>query len=143
VAFPFWKQLPAIDISMVDDIPKVLDVLRAIHRNFDIGRICMAAEFRAHNDEHTRFEFLAACDGIEIVEEPHVVLKQRVPAAIGLIRTGDTVQYAKCDSGMVLIRSVCQTVEFCRLPGRPGDRVAWGYCCRSAWSFSPCKESRK
>jgi D-ribose pyranase len=26
--------------------------------------------------------------------EPHVDFKKRVPAAIGLIRTGDTIQYA-------------------------------------------------
>ena len=29
-----------------------------------------------------------------IIYEPHVAFKQRVPQAIGLIRTGDTTQYA-------------------------------------------------
>jgi D-ribose pyranase len=29
-----------------------------------------------------------------LTHEPHVQFKKRVPAAIGLIRTGDTVQYA-------------------------------------------------
>jgi len=32
--FPFWPQVETIDISLVDDIPKVLDVLRAIRSNF-------------------------------------------------------------------------------------------------------------
>jgi D-ribose pyranase len=31
---------------------------------------------------------------IPLVFEPHVDFKKRVPAAIGLIRTGDTTQYA-------------------------------------------------
>ena len=32
--------------------------------------------------------------GAPIEFEPHVEFKKRVPHAIGLIRTGDTVQYA-------------------------------------------------
>ena len=31
---------------------------------------------------------------IPIAYEPHIDFKLRVPAAIGLIRTGDTIQYA-------------------------------------------------
>ena len=40
-----------------------------------------------------------ALQGIPSTHEPHVQFKQRVPGAIGLIRTGDTVQYAN----MVLV----------------------------------------
>jgi D-ribose pyranase len=32
--------------------------------------------------------------GIPLTHEPHVKFKLRVPGAIGLIRTGDTTQYA-------------------------------------------------
>jgi D-ribose pyranase len=32
--------------------------------------------------------------GIELIHEPHVEFKKRVPHSIGLIRTGDTTQYA-------------------------------------------------
>jgi D-ribose pyranase len=32
--------------------------------------------------------------GVPIVYEPHVIFKKRVPLAIGLIRTADTVPYA-------------------------------------------------
>ena len=28
--FPFWPEIDTVDIALVDDIPKVLDVLRAI-----------------------------------------------------------------------------------------------------------------
>jgi D-ribose pyranase len=92
--FPFWPQIETVDISLVDGIPRVLDVLKAIRSNFVVGRIVMAEEFRAANDEKTRLEFEEAAAGIPIVFEPHVEFKKRVPQAVGLIRTGDTFQYA-------------------------------------------------
>jgi D-ribose pyranase len=92
--FPFWPQVETIDISLVDDVPKVLDVLRAIRSNFVAGRAFMAEEFRAANGKETCLEFERALAGIPLVFEPHVGFKKRVPQAVGLIRTGDTVQYA-------------------------------------------------
>jgi len=92
--FPFWPQVETIDISLVDDIPKVLDVLRAIRSNFVAGKAFMAEEFRAANGKDTCLEFERALAGIPVVFEPHVEFKRRVPQAIGLIRTGDTTQYA-------------------------------------------------
>jgi D-ribose pyranase len=92
--FPFWPQVETIDLSLVDDVPTVIDVLRAIQPNFDIARVWMAEEFVRENDEATRTRFAAALSGIAIAYEPHLDLKRRVPPAIGLIRTGDTVQYA-------------------------------------------------
>lgn len=92
--FPFWPQVETIDISLVDGIPRVLAVLRAIRANFVVGRVFMAEEFRAANPEETRAEFDRALAGIALVVEPHVEFKKRVPNAIGLIRTADTVPYA-------------------------------------------------
>ena len=92
--FPFWPQVETIDISLVDDIPKVLDVLRAIRSNFVAGRVFMAEEFVAANVKDTRLEFERALGGIPVEYEPHAEFKKRVPQAIGLIRTGDTIQYA-------------------------------------------------
>jgi D-ribose pyranase len=92
--FPFWPQIETIDISLVDDVPRVLDVLGAIRANFNVGRVIMADEFLTHNTAAVRKRFDAALDGISLVFEPHAALKQRVPSAIGLIRTGDTTQYA-------------------------------------------------
>jgi len=92
--FPYWPQLETVDLSLVDDLPRVLDVLRAIRPNFEIGHAWMAEEFRAANSERTRTEFEAALDGIPLTLERHVAFKKRVPGAIGLIRTGDTTQYA-------------------------------------------------
>lgn len=35
-----------------------------------------------------------ALRGITVVHEPHAEFKQRIPLAIGLMRTGDTTQFA-------------------------------------------------
>ena len=92
--FPFWPQIETIDISLVDGIPRVLDVLQAIRSNFQIGGAWMAEEFHAANPAQARSEFDLALQGIPLVFEPHIDFKKRVPNAIGLIRTGDTAQYA-------------------------------------------------
>src|ERR1019366_646122 len=86
--FPFWPQVETIDISLVDDIPKVLDVLRAIRLNFAAGRAFMAEEFRGANVEGTCLEFERALAGIPLVFEPHVEVKKRVPQAIGFVSSG-------------------------------------------------------
>ncbi|HEY5213408.1 MAG TPA: D-ribose pyranase [Acidobacteriaceae bacterium] len=92
--FPFSKEVETIDISLVDDIPRVLDVLAAIRSNFSVARAFMAEEFNEVNSPETILEFKRALEGIEIKFEPHIDLKKRVPDTIGIIRTGDTIQYA-------------------------------------------------
>lgn len=92
--FPFWPQIETIDISLVDDIPRVLDVLRAIRANFVVGKIVMAEEFRQVNSPETRQRFMESFGDSPATFEPHAQFKERVPRAIGLIRTGDTTQYA-------------------------------------------------
>jgi D-ribose pyranase len=92
--FPNWPTVETIDISLVDDVPCVLDVFKAIQANFVIGKIVMAEEFRTANDSRIVRHFEESFGAIPVIFEPHVPFKQRVPSAIGLIRTGDTVQYA-------------------------------------------------
>ena len=92
--FPFWPQIETVDISLVDDVQTVLEVLAAVRLNFVIDQVWMAEEFLRHNDEATRTRFDNGLAGLNVDREPHVALKQRVPQAIGLIRTGDTLQYA-------------------------------------------------
>lgn len=92
--FPFWPQIETVDISLVDDVPTVLQVLKAIRPNFVIGRAWMAKEFIQHNTKAVQAAFAAALTGIPVHYEPHIQFKKRVPHAIGLIRTGDTTQYA-------------------------------------------------
>mgnify|MGYP001369264594 CR=1 FL=1 len=92
--FPFWPTIETLDLSLVDNIPTVLDVLRAIRPNFLIGHASMAEEFLKNNTTETQTLFREALSGIPLDFEPHITFKKRVPTVIGLIRTGDTVQYS-------------------------------------------------
>ncbi len=92
--FPFWPQIETIDISLMNDVPTVLQVLAALQPDFNAAQAFMASEFLDQNTPEIRERFAAALQGIPTLHEPHVELKKRVPNAIGLIRTGDTVQYA-------------------------------------------------
>ena len=98
--FPFWPQIETIDISLVDDIPRVLQVLEAFNKNFAIGKAFMAVEFNAHNHDRIQSAYGVALAGVPTTFEPHIELKKRVPQAIGLIRTADTTPY-----GNVIIES--------------------------------------
>ena len=92
--FPFWLQVETIDISLVDDVPRVLEGWKAIRGNFVIGQILMAEEFRSVNRRETIASFERCFAPIDVAFVPHAKLKERVPLAVGLIRTGDTTQYA-------------------------------------------------
>src|SRR5579871_4103189 len=70
--FPYWPEIETVAISLVDGIPTVLDVLHAIRKNFVVGRIYMAQEFHAANNAATREALFLACQGAEVIEEPHV-----------------------------------------------------------------------
>ena len=92
--FPFWPMIETVDISLVDDVPTVLQVLGAIRPNFLIGKAWMAREFLKHNSPKAQATFADALRGTILRHEPRLELKKRVPRAIGLIRTGDTTPYA-------------------------------------------------
>ena len=92
--FPFWPEIETVDISVVDDLPSVLQLIAAVRANHNFTQAYQAEEFLKHNSPATRQKFAAALKGVPTTFEPHVEFKQRVPHAIGLIRTGDTVQYA-------------------------------------------------
>jgi D-ribose pyranase len=92
--FPYWPMIETVDISLVDGIPTVLQVLNAVRANLDICEIFMANEFKLENTAEVQQRFAASMQGIPVTFEAHVDMKKRVPGAIGLIRTGDTTQYA-------------------------------------------------
>lgn len=92
--FPYWPQIETVDLSLVDDVPTVLQVLAAIRANGVFGGALMAQEFLDQNDQQTKDAFAAGLDGIPTSYVHHDTFKTHVPQAIGLIRTGDTVQYA-------------------------------------------------
>lgn len=92
--FPSWPQLETIDLSLTDDVPTVLQVLAAIRGHCVFGRIFMAEEFSANNSSERLDAFTRGLQGVPVIHERHIEFKKRVPHALGLIRTGDTTQYA-------------------------------------------------
>ena len=93
-SFPFWPQIETVDISVVDDLPTVLQLIAVVRANHNFTQACMAREFQKNNSAATRASFAKALAGVPTKFEPHVDFKKRVPDAIGLIRTGDTTPYA-------------------------------------------------
>src|ERR1051325_5544959 len=85
--FPFWPQIETVDLSLVDDVPTVLQVLAAVRANFWVASAFMARDFGAHNSAATRAKFVRTLHGVPLRFEPHARFKKRVPSAIGLIRT--------------------------------------------------------
>ena len=92
--FPSWPGIETVDLSLVDGIPTVTQVLNALLPNFSAGKAYMAREFREQNTKAVQKAFAQSLGKVPVAYEPHVEFKKRVPGAVGLIRTGDTVQYA-------------------------------------------------
>ena len=92
--FTFYPQVEIVDLSLVDGVPNVMQVFNAIKPNFDICEIIMANEFKQENTAAVQETFKKAMDGIPTTFEPSAEMKKRVPQAIGIIRTGETIQYA-------------------------------------------------
>ena len=93
--FPFYPNLPTVDISLVDNIPTVRQVLDAIANGYVIGAAWMAREALTHNPPAVIDEYRRLLAPVDIRFEGHYTeFKPRVPGAIGIIRTGDTTQFA-------------------------------------------------
>jgi D-ribose pyranase len=92
--FPFWPMIETVDVSIVDDLPTVLQLIKALRANHNFTQAYMTKEFQKNNFKKTQDDFSRALKRIPTKFEPHVEFKKRVPLAIGLIRTGDTTQYA-------------------------------------------------
>jgi D-ribose pyranase len=94
--FPSWPSVPTIDLSLVDNIPTVEQVLLALLPTCSIGAAVRAKEFKSHNSAATisAAEKLLRTHGIKLTYEKHATLKKRVPSALALIRTADTSPYA-------------------------------------------------
>jgi len=92
--FPSWPGIETVDISLVDGVPTVLQVLAAVRQNHRITSAFMAREFSRENGVAAQAALRSALAGVALTREPHLALKRRVPQAIGIIRTGDTTPYA-------------------------------------------------
>ena len=107
-AFPYWKEIEIIDLSLTKGIPLITDLLGLLKDNFKVGRIWQAEEFLATNpdeiianyDAHFN-SFKGLNSQVEVTRLAHNDFKELVPKSIGLIRTGDPTAY-----GNVILESV-------------------------------------
>lgn len=92
--FPFWPPIETVDISLIDDVPTVAQVIDALLPAFVVGQVFAAEEFGRHNSKEKVDALRTRLGNIPLRFEPHIEFKRRVPHAIGLIRTGDSTPYA-------------------------------------------------
>lgn len=92
--FTNYPKVETVDISLVDNIPTVLQVFENIKPILDISQIIMAEEFKQENTQSAQESVRQVCGNIKVTFEPSDQMKKRVPEAIGIIRTADTIQYA-------------------------------------------------
>src|ERR1700691_756045 len=71
--FPVWPQIETIDISLIDDIPRVIAVWQALRTCFALAQVFMAEEFLSVNPPATQSAFAAALAGVPTIYEPHGV----------------------------------------------------------------------
>ena len=91
--FPVPPEPERIDLALVDDLPTVLDVLRAVHAEFVIDRIVITEEMeRFSPDRVAALRELLGDVTVEVVS--HIELKRLGHDAKATIRTGDTTPYA-------------------------------------------------
>lgn len=91
--FPVPPEPERIDLALVDDLPTVLDVLKAVQAAFTIDRIVIAGEMERFSPERVAALRELLGDGaIDVVS--HIELKRLGHDAKATIRTGDATPYA-------------------------------------------------
>lgn len=81
-----------IDLALTDDIPTVVDVLKAVNAEFVIDRIIATEEMAMVSPG--RLETLRTLfPGVPVELVTHLELKDLAAAARGTVRTGDTCAY--------------------------------------------------
>lgn len=90
--FPVPGGPERIDLALVDDIPTILDVLKAITEEYEIDRIVITHEMKEISPQ--RVEELKAIVGEEKLESmSHIEFKRLSQTGKATIRTGDTCPY--------------------------------------------------
>src|SRR5450631_1331346 len=69
--FPFWPMIETVDISLVDDVPRVLQLIAAVRANHNFTMVYMAREFQKNNSAATRASFAKSLAGVPTKFEPH------------------------------------------------------------------------
>jgi len=91
--FPVPDGPGRIDLALVDDIPTVLDVLRAIADEWALDRVIITAEMTEVSPQRVA-ELRSLLGAVPLDIVPHVTFKHLCATAKATIRTADTTAYA-------------------------------------------------
>ena len=91
--FPVPTGPERIDLAVVDGIPTVLDVLRAIYAEWSIDRVLVTEEMTAVSPQRVS-ELTELLGNVPLESISHLELKRLASTARATVRTGDTVPYA-------------------------------------------------
>jgi D-ribose pyranase len=91
--FPVPVGPERIDLALTDDIPTVLDVLRAVQVEFLIDRVLVAQEAETASPAWVS-ELRTLLGSAPLVTVEHLELKQVAKQGRATIRTADTTPYA-------------------------------------------------
>jgi len=95
--FPVPEGQRRIDLALVDGIPTVLDVLRAVAAEWAMDRVIIAHEMEEASPQHVK-DIRAVLDesgltNVPLQVVPHLELKHLSSSARGTIRTADTTPW--------------------------------------------------
>ena len=91
--FPVPDGPERIDLALVDDLPTVLDVLRAVVPEYGIDRVVVADEMAAVSP-HRIAELRELLGDLPLQYVSHLELKRLAQSGKATVRTGDTCPYA-------------------------------------------------
>lgn len=91
--FPVPEGPERIDLALVDGMPTVLDVLRAVYAEWSIDRVVITHEMVKVSPARVA-ELQAIVGDVPLEHVSHLELKRLAAGARGTVRTADTVPYA-------------------------------------------------
>jgi len=91
--FPVPLGPERIDLALVENLPTVLDVLRAVHAEWSIDRVVITREMTEVSPGRID-ELRALLGDLPFETVSHLELKRLAATARATVRTGDTVPYA-------------------------------------------------
>jgi D-ribose pyranase len=91
--FPVPVGPERIDLALVDGIPTVLDVVRAVQAEWAIDRVLITHEMAEISPDRVA-ELAELLGDVPLERVSHLELKRLAQGARATVRTGDTVPYA-------------------------------------------------
>jgi len=91
--FAIPPDVEVIDISLSENVPMVIDVLKELEKHFSVETMFMSVETQEVNPTHFEVVSKAFGSGVEVETLPHMEMKQLSRKVKAVIRTGDFTAY--------------------------------------------------